>query len=467
MPSYQRSNAPYLYRSRHGLFYFRIVVPEAIRPIIGKREIRRSLRTTSKREAVIRSSGLMVNIQSAFERAYQGEKLDTTNSPIGNISIPTGSNDFPSYQHASNQPVSLTQATAPPDPTNPPQDLPAPLQGPYLSEINKEYRESQEREGVSLKTLDDKESVVRLLIRIVGDMPVSSFSLNHAKTFRETALKLPPLVFRLLKKNMSLESIIENADKTISVTTYNNYVKYLVTVFQFAIREEHIDRNPMLGMKIVQRRKANTYRAIFTNDELETIFKTVSVLREVQPHDYREKAKPFKYWLPYLGLYTGARLNELCQLYLEDVKTIDGIPCIHINESKPDQTLKTFQTERVIPIHSKLIELGFLEYVERQRANGHERLFPELVRHKKHGYSAAPSKWFGRLREQLDLKDGDQKRDFHSFRHSVADHLKQKGVTEALIGGILGHTTGGITINRYGKDFKPSVLKPVIEQIEL
>lgn len=227
MPSYQRSNAPYLYRSRHGLFYFRIVVPEAIRPIIGKREIRRSLRTTSKREAVIRSSGLMVNIQSAFERAYQGEKLDTTNSPIGNISIPTGSNDFPSYQHASNQPVSLTQATAPPDPTNPPQDLPAPSQGPYLSEIIKEYRESQEREGVSLKTLDDKESVVRLLIRIVGDMPVSS------------------------------------------------------------------------------------------------------------------------------------------------------------------------------------------------------------------------------------------------FRHSVADHLKQKGVTEALIGGILGHTTGGITINRYGKDFKPSVLKPVIEQIEL
>lgn len=59
------------------------------------------------------------------------------------------------------------------------------------------------------------------------------------------------------------------------------------------------------------------------------------------------------------------------------------------------------------------------------------------------------------------------KKDFHSFRHTVADHLKQKGVSEALVGGILGHQTGGITFGRYGKDYRPEVLAPVVELLTL
>ncbi|MBR9829949.1 MAG: tyrosine-type recombinase/integrase, partial [Oceanospirillales bacterium] len=87
------------------------------------------------------------------------------------------------------------------------------------------------------------------------------------------------------------------------------------------------------------------------------------------------------------------------------------------------------------------------------------------IRHQRHGYSATPSKWFGRLREALGFKDAEGKKDFHSFRHTVADHLKQLGVTEGLVAGVLGHQSGGITFNRYGKDFKPEVLQPVIEQL--
>jgi len=65
----------------------------------------------------------------------------------------------------------------------------------------------------------------------------------------------------------------------------------------------------------------------------------------------------------------------------------------------------------------------------------------------------------------LGFKDGEGQKDFHSFRHTVADHLKQKGISEHLVGGLLGHQTGGITFSRYGKDFRPDVLVPVVEAL--
>ena len=143
------------------------------------------------------------------------------------------------------------------------------------------------------------------------------------------------------------------------------------------------------------------------------------------------------------------------------------MPCIHFREAKPDQHLKTPQSERLIPIHSELQAMGFLEYVQRQRARGHKRLFPELVRHSKHGYSSSTSKWFARLRDTLGLREGDTKKDFHSFRHTVADMLKKKGIPEAMVGGLLGHQTGGITFSRYGKDFDPQALLPAVEEIRI
>lgn len=450
----------YLLLSRHAVYYFRIVVPEAIRPLFGRREIRRSLQTRNKREALIRSRELLVGVQRLFTTAYQGNR-----PKLGALKGAWENGDqrgegwvkwLGQQQWLHNEPQKPDTAYQALNPTGAPQGVPK--LAPALSQVMAMFRESQEREGVSTKTLDDKQAVGNLLIRIVGDLPIDQYTKQDSKTFRETALKLPPLLYRL-PQGKSIKRIIEEATKTISITTYNNYIKNLVSIFAYSVREDYREDNPFFMMKVRRKRKPNTYRSVFTHQELEKIFKTISVLHGSN--------KTSRYWLPYLGLYTGARLNELCQLYIDDIKTVNGIPCIHIQGAKPDQRLKTLHTERVIPLHSRLLSLGFIEYVEELACQGHKRVFPELVLHKKHGYSASPSKWFGRLREQLGLKEGVEQKDFHSFRHSIADHLKQKGVSEALIGGILGHTTGGITNNRYGKDFKPLSLQPVIEQIGL
>ena len=88
-----------------------------------------------------------------------------------------------------------------------------------------------------------------------------------------------------------------------------------------------------------------------------------------------------------------------------------------------------------------------------------------LSLHKQNGYSQAPSRWFAGLRTLLGFNDAEGRKDFHSFRHTVADSLKQLGVSESVVAGILGHANGGITFHRYGKDFRPQVLTAGLDKL--
>lgn len=64
----------YLLLSRHSVYYFRIVVPDVIRPLFAQREIRRSLQTRCKREALIRGRDILAQVQGLFTQAFQGSR---------------------------------------------------------------------------------------------------------------------------------------------------------------------------------------------------------------------------------------------------------------------------------------------------------------------------------------------------------------------------------------------------------
>jgi integrase len=130
------------------------------------------------------------------------------------------------------------------------------------------------------------------------------------------------------------------------------------------------------------------------------------------------------YWLPLLELYTGARIEELCSLYLEDFKVEHGVNVISINGNH-DKKLKSNAAERLIPIHPELEHLGLLKHVKKLRTRKEERLFPELSRGRD-GCSQTPSRWFGKFKLRLGITS--QFKVFHSFRHTVANALKQADV---------------------------------------
>lgn len=91
-----------------------------------------------------------------------------------------------------------------------------------------------------------------LLTRIIGDMPIDRITRKDAHLFREAALKLPQRLHQL--PDQPLEQSIAEATSTISVTTFNNYVKNLTTFF-YAAREGYCSRNPFDGLCVRIRRK--------------------------------------------------------------------------------------------------------------------------------------------------------------------------------------------------------------------
>ena len=426
----------YLETSRHSVYYFRIRVPLAARAAIACTHIRRSLNTKSRREAIVRSAELLAKVEPLFDAAIRGDVVDARKL----VSRP--------LEASLSLPVQLAKSAS-----KQPQ-----MPCLKLSEVWAKYRLEQQREGVREKTICDKDAQVSLLIRIVGDIPIRNFGREEARLFKDIAQQLPPSYKN--SAGRSIKQLVQNAKTTISVTTFNNYVKNLTTVFKFAIREGYCHNNPLEGLKVKQRVKVSSLRQRFSDADLDSVF-------DVAHYPVRDQKYPYRFWLPYLGLLTGARLNELSQLYLDDFVEVKGIQCIHLREGRVDQRLKSFSSERLVPLHSDLKKLGLLDYVADLRARGEVRLFPELKWSEYHGYAAAPSKWFNRYLRTLGLKNGEGCKDFHSFRHTVADQLKQQGISESLAGALLGHMSGGITFGRYGKDWQPEKLLSVVESLSL
>ncbi|WP_428749623.1 site-specific integrase [Vibrio parahaemolyticus] len=141
---------------------------------------------------------------------------------------------------------------------------------------------------------------------------------------------------------------------------------------------------------------------------------------------------PYYYWIPLLLRFTGARLNELCQLSSSDIAIVDNIPCIIIRDNGEDKSTKNSSSNRTVPIHSDLINKGFLNFVVSCR---NKRLFEELP-HVNGYYSHNVSKWFARRRARMGLGKGY---DAHSFRHTFINELKQLQTPKEIIEALVGH----------------------------
>ncbi|MGX2954007.1 DUF6538 domain-containing protein [Shewanella sp. JL219SE-S6] len=65
-------SSPYLFQSRHGVWYARVVVPEDKRDVIGKGEFRKSLATKDRFEAVRRSWEVLQLLRKIVDENYSG-----------------------------------------------------------------------------------------------------------------------------------------------------------------------------------------------------------------------------------------------------------------------------------------------------------------------------------------------------------------------------------------------------------
>ncbi|WP_339665600.1 tyrosine-type recombinase/integrase [uncultured Pseudomonas sp.] len=188
-----------------------------------------------------------------------------------------------------------------------------------------------------------------------------------------------------------------------------------------------------------------------------------------------QDAHSYRFWLMPLALFTGGRLNELCQLRVHDIiRDVHGVDLISINDHGHRKSIKNEQSRRQIPICSALKALGFLDFVlERRQAEGEDALlFPELTYHPTHLYSRNPSRFFcgprtgaGYIGEHCPhTRDGGW--NFKSFRRTFALRLEASGIPTSTIAYLLGHRSGSSDVT--AKHYLSTPLSVcMLEQIEL
>lgn len=69
------SSPTYLVRNRHNTYYFRYVIPAQYRDLLGKREIRRSLGTHRRKEAIKMARYWAVQLELALS-CLHSQKMD-------------------------------------------------------------------------------------------------------------------------------------------------------------------------------------------------------------------------------------------------------------------------------------------------------------------------------------------------------------------------------------------------------
>nr|WP_241020823.1 site-specific integrase [Burkholderia sp. Ac-20344] len=196
--------------------------------------------------------------------------------------------------------------------------------------------------------------------------------------------------------------------------------------------------NPFAGAKYNRkavRRDADpeALRDAYTADELNRLYAS-----RVYVHGHRpgKGGREAAYWVPLLGLHSGARLEDLCRLRTRDVVQRAGVWCLHLHDTKREHRTGEGSTMRYVPVHRTLVRLGWLDYVRAQDADG--LLFPHLKPNKYGQLGATWSTWFN---EYLDTDVGlaDPRLDFHSFRHTFKVFGQLSGIDGAVIEELLGH----------------------------
>jgi integrase len=340
--------------------------------------------------------------------------------------------------------------------------------GMRFSEAAARYIEAKRKAGkMTAHTQRQRETVFRLFKNFINDAPLGAIDKLTATNFLEEIGKLDPRWHNLEgAQELPLSKLVEkcaNRSGRLTNRTINAYIHALSGVFKLADKEGYFEgRNPFTGRTLEE---TNSSWRAYKTDELSKIFGT-PLLRDMPTE---QRIRPTKYtfenamaWIPLVGLFSGMRSNEICQMRVSDVQRKEGIWLFSVSDDDLGQSLKTKAATRVVPMHRELIRCGFLEYVKGLPRDG--QLFPALKPGGPDGkYNHYFAKRFTEYRRRCGVNG--PRTTFHSFRKNVAQALKDKRATQVEIAELIGHEQG-FTFSVYAPMQLPAkALKELIERI--
>jgi len=408
---------PRLIRDRCGVYYFRLIVPLALRDTIGKTELRRSLRT--KEADIARHRALLLSTQleavmvdpkflnspsiADFPHLLKPEaKKDIREKMRIDMERGIVETDTPEEADRAAQIMAdYAQARKVASQAGIAAVMPSSKCGTLLEKAKEDYLAERQ---TSLKdaTWRKHRGVIQTFIKTVSNLDVAMVSATTVGAYKK--------------------SMLTNKREA---TTINDHMSVLSGFFEYCIGNIPVNMaNPTNGLYVVgASNKAESYEP-FEPEELKRIF---------QVGLYRKKMKlPDFYWCPLIALFTGARAEEIASLDVDQIFPVKGVWVIHIRKGK------TENAERKVPIHQTLLSLGLVDYRNAIRDAGYKQLFPHL-QPGVNGYKKNMSRMFGKYLDLPEVNIVHELKVFHSFRHTVVTALTNAGVNEGLKRVLVGH----------------------------
>jgi len=459
-----------LHRNRYGVLYFRLGVPDDLRHHFTSAEIYQSLRTASVKEAAYHAQAL----SAAFKRTFF--LLRQTTMPSSKESPKTAFEEFQSLPDvrqrlkAAGRKIALAEKEAQlikmeneildleerrkheqdifgstldrisKAMTSVPSVTPV-GDGRRISDYVEPYIASVRaaRKPPAEQTIKSYEVSARLFIEIIGDKPLHELNHKDRNCYDEAIFRIPKNRQKMPStRGKTLAEMLAMPDlKCMSSSTVKDESLRANLFLDWIFHQEGRPTPFKLLAKFKVDKSDVKKRRPFTDAELRQVFNPSILRKDLRP-------SPYKYWLTLIALHTGARLDEIAQLGLSDIIIVDGVHCFNVTPTEdPDEGrklakhVKSDYGKRLVPIHSRLLDLGLLNYIRELRDERHTMLFPDLA-HAQTNLGSLAGKWFGRYCDSLGLTNSDLA--FHSFRHGAVTIMTKGGVQRELRKIVIGHS---------------------------
>jgi integrase len=344
-------------------------------------------------------------------------------------------------------------------------------EGMRFSEAASLYMHQMQRDPnakLSEHTRQQSESVFELFQNFTGDAPITNIGKSTAANFLDLVAQLDPhWNHEKDAKKLPLVELVEKragAPGRLSNRTINRYISSLSSVFKWADKRSDDDvRNPFRGQSREQ--STGTGWRAYTVDELNKLFGSKLYKETTAAERIRPNANTFKtamLWVPLIGLYSGMRSNEICQLQVSDIVRKNGVWAFRVSAEGEGQSVKSEAAVRIVPVHSELVRCGFLDYLKTLSPEG--RLFPAL----KPGGADGKFNWYFSKRFTVYRRScgvNAPRVSFHSFRKNAAQALKDGRSTQAEIAELIGHEQGFTNKFYTPLQLPMPALKELIERI--
>jgi integrase len=247
------------------------------------------------------------------------------------------------------------------------------------------------------------------------------------------------------------------AGRGLGAPTINRYLSAIKSPLKWAKDNHKIATNPGVGIKYASRGGMRKGKRLGYTDYQARIILSAA----------RREKKPYRRWIPWLCAFTGCRLDEVAGRAACDVKRVGSIWVIDIQEGKNEGAA------RKIPLHSKLIDEGFLDHWRKLPRDG--PLFPDLT-DGQYGRAGTATKNIGRWLREVQKETGvllvEEPRfaPNHSWRHRFKSEARRVGddqrpiMSEETSDALTGHYEGKVSRD-YGEYYVASVLRPAIENM--